>query len=143
MTRERTTTNLVYTPPESRHDHNGPHLVANWFVRSFAHPSSSCSFVLPFWMEFFLLPLLPLCFPPIFWDGRTDEQRFVRSFSAPSISLRSRSLSLPLVRSFVPPFADASLSIFSGCLGNWYSLFGYILGNVTYPSWARYYQYCL
>ena len=110
MTRE-TATNLVYTPP-----------VATTMGRIslqtgslFAHPSSvvllfARSFVLPFWMEFFLLLLPPLCFPPIFWDGGAP---FVRPAALPpSRSLASRPLSLPLVRSFLP--SPMPHSAFSG-----------------------------
>ena len=67
-------------------------------VRSSVRPPGR-SFVLPFWMEFFVL--LPLCFPPIFWDGGGGGgggASFVRSALPPS----RFSLALPSVGSSLP-----------------------------------------
>ena len=68
--------------------------------RPLAHPSSS---VLLFARSFFLFGwsssffLLPLCFPPIFWDGRMEGASSARL--PPQRSHLARSLSLPMVRS--------------------------------------------
>ena len=106
MTRERTTTNLVYTLPESRHDHNGPHLVANWFVRSLAHPSSSCSFVRSFllfgWSSSFFFFLHSAFRPSFGTDGRTALRSFVRSALPPSRFVPARSPFRWFVRSSLP-----------------------------------------